>query len=95
MTPSTSVLSLSEAITPNRKHCHVQICLHLDRLPAEMFPDLGFLTRGACGNRLSPNSDSDVRQGHTNANSGGMSKQVRQSAIQCRQFRALPCGLCM
>lgn len=49
MTPNTSVLSLSAAITPNHKHGHVQICLRLERPPAEMFPDLGFLTRGLVG----------------------------------------------
>ncbi len=49
MTPNTSVLSLSAAITPNHKHGHVQICLCLERPPAEMFPDLGFLTRGPVG----------------------------------------------
>lgn len=49
MTPNTSVLSLSAAITPNHKHGHVQICLRLERPPAEMFPDLGFLTQGPVG----------------------------------------------
>lgn len=48
-TPNTSVLSLSAAITPNHKHGHVQICLCLERPSTEMFPDLGFLTRGLVG----------------------------------------------
>lgn len=46
---NTSVLSLSAAKTPHRKHGHVQICLRLERPPAEMFPDLGFLIRGLVG----------------------------------------------
>lgn len=48
-TRNTSVLSLSAAITPNHKQGHVQICLCLERPPAEMFPDLGFLARGLVG----------------------------------------------
>lgn len=49
MTPNTSVRSLSAAITPNHKHGHVQICLRLERRPAEMFQTLRFLTRGLVG----------------------------------------------
>lgn len=32
-----------------------------------------------CGNSLSPRSDSNVRQGHTNIDSGGRNKQVAQT----------------
>lgn len=62
----TSVLSLSAAITPNHKHSRVQICLCLERLPTEMFPDHGFFNVSTRGNSLSPHSDSEVCQGHTN-----------------------------
>lgn len=78
MTPNTSVLSLSAAITPNHKHGHVQICLCFERPPAEMFPVPVFNTRTR-GNSLASRSDSNVRQGHTNMDGGGTNKQVAQT----------------
>lgn len=84
---NTSVLSLSAAKTPHRKHGHVQICLRLERPPAEMFPDLGFLNTRTRGNTLLPHGDSDVRQGHTNIESGGTNKQVAQT---CESLQTAP-----
>lgn len=74
MTPNTSVLSLSTAITPNHKHGHVQICLRFERPPAEMFPDLGFLTWGLVRIVCRLAVIAMFRQGHTKSDSGATTK---------------------
>lgn len=79
VTPNTSVLSLSAAITPNHKHGHVQICLRLERPPAEMFRDLGFLTPGLVGTGCRLTVIANVRQGHAHVDGGGADEQVAQT----------------
>lgn len=88
--PNTSVLSLSAAITPNHKHGHVQICLRLERPPAEMFPDVRFLNARTRGSSASPRSDSNVHRG-SRLHRHWWHKHVNH----CGQLLVLLGGLCM
>lgn len=76
MTPSTSVLTLSAALTPNHKHGHVQISLKCTLAECGNVSRLWVFNARNCGNSPPPCNDRRLHQGNTNTDAGGIKRQV-------------------
>lgn len=92
---NTSVLSLSAAKTPHRKHGHVQICLRLERPPAEMFPDLGFLIRGLVGILCCLMVIAMFVRVTLTSRAVAQTSRWHKHVNHCRQLLTPPASLCM
>lgn len=92
---NTSVLSLSAAKTPHRKHGRVQICLRLERPPAEMFPDLGFLMRGLVGILCCLMVIAMFVRVTLTSRAVAQTSRWHKHVNHCRQLLTPPASLCM